>query len=420
MKTIQEPARDIPVTASFDVVVVGGGVAGVAAALAAARSGVSTLLVERYCALGGLATIGNVIIYLPLCDGCGHQVLGGITEELLHLSVADLRREIPDAGLHREPEAWRRKDSTVEERAAHRYETSFNPDAVILAYEKLLVDAGVSIWYDTRFCSVVREGNRITHLLLENKDGRTAVACGAVVDATGDADVCFLAGEKTESLDTNVVSGWYYTLRDGGDLRLHCLSDRFAADCGRDPAARGPFLRGDSAADVNTQILEGRNRLREDLAKCRAELASNDPNADLQPWHITTFPCFRMTRRLVAAHSVTVADDHRWFDDAVCLANDWRKPGPVWAVPYNTLYGVANANLSAVGRCMSVDTTAWDALRVIPVCGVTGEAAGVASAMAVKAGHGDLAKLDPKAVAAELLRRGNILDRSLVETPARG
>lgn len=415
MKTIREPARDIPVSASFDVAVVGGGVAGVAAALAAARSGVSVLLVERYCALGGLATIGNVIIYLPLCDGCGRQVLGGITEELLHLSVADLRREIPGAGLRREPEAWRRKDSTAEERTAHRFETSFNPDAVILAYEKLLADAGVAIWYDTRCCAVVRDGNRITHLLLENKDGRTAVACGTVVDASGDADVCFLAGEKTESLDTNVVSGWYYTLRDGGDLRLHCLSDRFAADCGRDPAARGPFLRGDTAAGVNTQMLEGRARLREELDRLRADLAREDPEADLQPWHIVTFPCFRMTRRLVAAHSVTAADDHRWFDDAVCLANDWRKPGPVWSVPYRALCGVANENLSAVGRCMSVDTTAWDALRVIPVCGVTGEAAGVASAMAVKAGHGRLSQLDPKAVASELVRRGNILDRRLVE-----
>ncbi len=404
---LSEPARSLPVVGAWDVIVVGGGIAGIAAALAAARSGVSVLLTERFCALGGLATIGNVTIYLPLCDGCGRQVLSGITEELLRLSVHDLKKERPESLFKDIPEAWRDPASTPEARAARRFETGFNPDAVILSYEKLLRDAGVQILYDTRFCATARADGAVTHLIFENKSGRFAAACKTVIDASGDADVCFQAGEQTESLDTNVVSGWYYTLTDGGALRMHCLSNTFSPDATRE-GADPPFFRGDDGWQVTEQMLAARDQLRAHLEKLRAE----NPEQDIQPFHITTFPCFRMTRRLVGACSITEADNHRWFDDAVCLANDWRRAGPVWSVPYRALLGVENNNLLVCGRCMSVDTSAWDALRVIPVCGVTGEAVGVAAAMAVRAGAAPAA-LDPHAIADELRNRGNLLSPEL-------
>ena len=337
---LSEPARSLPVVGAWDVIVVGGGIAGIAAALAAARSGVSVLLTERFCALGGLATIGNVTIYLPLCDGCGRQVLSGITEELLRLSVHDLKKERPEALFKDIPEAWRDPASTPEARAARRFETGFNPDAVILSYEKLLRDAGVQILYDTRFCATARADGAVSHLIFENKSGRFAAACKTVIDASGDADVCFQAGEQTESLDTNVVSGWYYTLTDGGDLRMHCLSSTFSPDATRE-GADPPFFRGDDGWQVTEQMLAARDQLRAHLEKLRTE----NPEQDIQPFHITTFPCFRMTRRLLGACSITEADNHRWFDDAVCLANDWRRAGPVWSVPYRALLGVENNNL---------------------------------------------------------------------------
>ncbi len=411
--SLLEPARSLPVTDAFDVVVVGGGIAGVAAALAAARSGVSTLLVERFCAFGGLATIGNVTIYLPICDGCGTQVLGGIAEELLRVSVQSLKKEIPEALFTGIPEAWQRADATREERSKHRFQVGFNPDAMILDYERLLLENGVSILYDTRFCSVARDNGGISHVILENKSGRFAVACKSVVDASGDADVCFQAGEKTESLDSNVASGWYYTLENGSRLRIHCLSNRFTENCSRD-GAEPPFFRGDDGREVTAQILASRQLLRNDLEKIRAE----NPDADLQPMHITTFPCFRMTRRLVGAFSIGEADNHRWFDDAVCLANDWRRAGPVWSVPYRALHGVVNNNLLVCGRCISVDTTAWDALRVIPVCAVTGEAVGVAAALSVKSGI-PAANVPARKIAEECRKRGNLLEPELVTAGAR-
>ena len=85
---IEEKAREIPLAGEYDVIVAGGGVAGIAAALAAARHGAKTLLLERTYLLGGLATAGLVTVYLPLCDGEGHQVSFGLAEELLRLSVS--------------------------------------------------------------------------------------------------------------------------------------------------------------------------------------------------------------------------------------------------------------------------------------------------------------------------------------------
>ena len=87
MKEIIERDRKLPVTASCDVLVAGGGIAGIAAAMAAARGGKKVMLLEREYALGGMATLGLVTIYLPLCDGEGNQVIYGIGEELLKLSI---------------------------------------------------------------------------------------------------------------------------------------------------------------------------------------------------------------------------------------------------------------------------------------------------------------------------------------------
>ena len=172
--SILEPQRAIPVIAETDVAIVGGGIAGVAAALAAARLGVRTCLIEKDIALGGLATLGNVIVYLPLCDGRGRQVIGGIGEELLRLSVRD--------GFHKIPACWE-PGGNPEQRRKTRFRVDFNPASFMLDIEELLLKHQVQIWYDTRFCDVVRKGGRVSALILENKSGRVAMNCRAVVDA---------------------------------------------------------------------------------------------------------------------------------------------------------------------------------------------------------------------------------------------
>jgi 2-polyprenyl-6-methoxyphenol hydroxylase-like FAD-dependent oxidoreductase len=404
---VKEPARKLPVCGAFDVVVVGGGIAGVAAALAAARSGVSVCLLEKLYALGGLATLGNIAVYLPLCDGRGRQVMGGLAEELLRLAVEGVR--IPDKAAHFEkiPACWQPGGDPAERRRT-RFRAAFNPSAFLLALEERILEAGVTLRFDTRFCAVRRARGRIAHLVVESKSGRQALAVGAVVDATGDADVCFAAGEPTEALDSNVLAAWFYSL-SGGRARLHALSRRYSPLALRD-GAEGPFFRGDTAEEVTGHLTASRALLRERLAALR----TLEPESDVQPFLVPTFPSLRMTRRLVGACSLQADDAHRWCEDAVALLGDWRRPGPVWALPYRAIRGVRNTNLVVAGRCLSAAPSVWDVTRAIPVCATSGEAAGLAAALAVREARGNLAALPFARLSATLAARGVPLAPGLV------
>ncbi len=122
-----------------------------------------------------------------------------------------------------------------------------------------------------------------------------------------------------------------------------------------------------------------------------------------------------MTRRLVGAATLTVADVHRWHEDAVGLTGDWRQAGPVYAIPWGALRGVRNRNLLAAGRCISADASVWDVTRVIPPCAVTGEAAGTGAALAARDTAGDLTRLPVATLQRRLVEQGGLLERALVE-----
>ena len=106
MNTIYESGRDIPIAGETDVLVIGGGLAGVAAAVAAARNGAKTLILEKSIALGGLATTGHVCVYLPIDDGAGSKIYGGMVEELMHVCHRYSYDDIP--------ECWKDGPWTVE------------------------------------------------------------------------------------------------------------------------------------------------------------------------------------------------------------------------------------------------------------------------------------------------------------------
>ena len=154
---ITEPERKTPVLKQYDTVVAGGGVAGISAALAAARNGSKVLLIEREFLLGGLATLGLVTIYLPLCDGLGNQVSFGIAEELLRLSVKHGFEGMPC------PE-WL-GSGTREERRKNRFQIQYNPYAFAIEAEQLLKRDGVDILYGTAICDVAVKNGKITHVI---------------------------------------------------------------------------------------------------------------------------------------------------------------------------------------------------------------------------------------------------------------
>ena len=213
MKIIKE-CNSVIVIKECRVLVAGGGVAGIAAALAAAREGVKVILVENSYILGGLATSGLVTYYLPICDGMGHQVSYGISEELIRLSAKCFPQTYPDAWLDRED---------LEMRKVQRFRVDYNPQMFALSVEKLLLDAGVEILYGTRICNVQMEDDKIRYVIIENKTGRTAIKTESVVDATGDADICKFAGEDTVLYQAgNILAAWYDYVSHG-ELKVRPL-----------------------------------------------------------------------------------------------------------------------------------------------------------------------------------------------------
>lgn len=364
---VLRPSQRVPVRGAFDVAVVGGGIAGVAAAVSAARAGAKVCLIEKEHALGGLATLGLVVYYLPLCDGRGRQVIGGLGEELLKASIKYGPGEVPLP--------WRRKKATRAERARQRYRLRFWPASFMLALDELIVRSGVKLFFDTRFCGVRRGGGRVESLFIENKDGPGAVRAKTVVDASGDADVCVAAGEVTVARTDNRRSGWYFAF-DRGEVKLIAQHDPLYGK----PRRGMPLFAGHVADSVTALDLAGRRMVLDHYLKMRGKR----DRRKVYPLVIPTFPEFRMTRRLRGAFELDEAHVHRPFEDAIGMSGDWRKAGPVYQIPLRCLAARRNDNLLVAGRCISTTDAAWDWARAIPTCAVTGEAAGAAAALAAR------------------------------------
>lgn len=171
----------------FDVIVVGGGIAGVAAAVASSRAGARTLLIEKSVNLGGLATMGLISLYEPLCDGEGKQMGYGIAEELIRLSTSygfdNLHPKWGGSG-HNKPKN-------------ERYTTRFSPGVFAAVLDDFVLKNGVEIMFDTLATYPVMEGTRCVGVVVENLNGREYYEAGAVVDATGNACVMDRAGVPT-------------------------------------------------------------------------------------------------------------------------------------------------------------------------------------------------------------------------------
>ncbi len=378
-----------------DVLVCGGGFGGVSAALAAAREGKKVILLEKEYILGGLGTAGLVTVYLPLCDGMGRQVSFGIAEELLKLSIS--------MGAEADyPKNWLDNIGERNEKTP-RYLVRYNASLCAILMEKLLLKEGVMILYGTYAVKTDMNGDRINAVIIENKSGRQAVRAKTYVDATGDSDIAHLAGVKTENFKQgNVLAAWYYFLNESGfGLKMLGASDIPDEQKSQEQKERDISVERFSGLDgeeISQMVQKSHAKTLEDIKEKRKTDKTTVPTS------IATIPQIRMTRKIVGEYVLDSSEQHKYFEDSIGMVSDWRKRGPVWEVPFGTLYSKEIKNLITAGRCTSVTEAMWDVMRVIPCCAVTGQAAGTAAALCE-----DFSQLDVSLLQQILTKNGVIL-----------
>ncbi len=380
----------------YDVIVVGGGPAGTAAAISAGRAGAKVLLIEKENCLGGMSTAGFVN---PLFD---HENKGGLLREVIN----ELKARNAWGGF------W--KESFIYE---YMKEIS----------ESMCLDAGVDILFDTRCCGAIMEGNRIKGVIAENIEGRTEYSAGAVIDCSGDACVCNDAGAKWLIGDENDGSCQAMTLmylmgglpgkyrNEDGLMMYDVLENAYKKqNLGNTSPYRMPFLipvpNSDfavlqlthmrnynplSARDRTKAVIEGRKQMLTTFEALR------DFDEDFRSSYlIASAPLLgiRESRRIVGEYTLTEEDlvNGIKFDDSVCEAtfvidihceNDTSqasKSVKPYDIPYRSLIPKGIEGLLAAGKTISGTHIAMASYRVTGNCWAMGEAAGSAAAYAVK------------------------------------
>jgi hypothetical protein len=355
----------------YDVLVCGGGIAGVAAALQAAREGQRTALLEKTILLGGLATAGLVWFYPPLYDGRGVKVTAGLPEELLHLCC----RYGPG-----------RTAATV---IGHDW-TMFSPASFITALDEALLEAGVDLWLDTLVCAPLLEGDRVRGVEAETKGGRIAFHAAVVIDATGDADLAHRAGAECVEAG-NLLTLWIVQAsmararraierRDGTLLtEMVMLGDELTD---REAWASSKTWSGLTAEGVTAFVRAGHQLLRGHYAAVHASGSTRDQF----PVTLPAIPQFRTTRRIVGRSLVAAGGYDQSRADSVGLVADCRAPERIWEIPYGALVPEKIGGLLVAGRCMATEEDPWEATRIITGVAVAGQAAGLAAAVAAARG----------------------------------
>ena len=377
--TVTEPARELPVAGEADVVVVGGGLAGVSAALAASRCGAKVILLEKSCILGGQATLGLVCIYLPIDDGAGHKIYGGQAEELLHVCIR--------YGYDDLPECWRSGPDTVEHPTG-RYRSTFNIPAAVCALDELMEDAGVEVVFDTAFCAPLMEDRRCRGVIVENKSGRSVYLGRMFVDATGDSDLLFRAGAPCET-QKSIVSHWAHEIDLEDPSLLKAIEEKSVLRAlplrwlGLRPDVDNsgssiPMYEGTTAEGVNGYIRTSR-RLARDFIKSHQRPGYAQMTLPLMPQ-------FRTTRRLIGLKELELNPGVSIESTIGCVISSLASPAAVYEFPYEGLIDARIPNILAAGRMVSASGRGWEIMRFIPACVLTGQAAGTAAAMAASAG----------------------------------
>lgn len=430
--------REIPVAGSFDVVVCGGGPAGFIAATAAARNGAKTALIEQYGFLGGMATAG-LVAPLSVFTYNGEKVIGGIPWEFCE------RLQEMGGGLIEKPLG----------------NVAFEPELYKLCCQRMVLEAGVTLFMHSCLCGCSCTDGHIDAVYIDNKNGTEALEAKVFIDCTGDADLAWMAGvpmQPSEGMPLQPMSTYFvlsgvdtstprmqvamHHNRQGVNCHCEEIRDELLAHRGEwgVPEFGGPWFcttlqpgvvtvnmtRTAGNAVDNRDFTRAECELREQAFRMAGVLKAHFPEfRDSYVSAVAVQAGVRETRRILGAHTITGEEYVSVFryPDSVSRSahpidihvahgpsqNVTFLKTPAY-VPYRALYAPGFGNLLVAGRCISADKTAFASLRVQATCMGTGQAAGIAAALASGPDRpADVDNIDIKQLIQRLLEIGCVL-----------
>lgn len=454
--------KSIPDETETDVAVIGGGPSGLCAAIAAARGGARVLLIEQNAFCGGMATAGMVAPFMTCYDSAGDKMLiRGLFEELVE-------RLIAVGGAIHPSKVYSKTAFTSYIDKGHIHVTPFKAESLKLVADEMLTEAGVKILYHTKFVDAETEGDRITRIIVDMKEGLASIRAKVFIDCSGDGDLAAAAGAEysvgnasgkmqpatmfftvggvdvarvdadiNENLDNfyrkdginyRSLHWWVAKAREAGDWPLDRVSiglfrgveeDEFSIN-----TSRIINIDGTSSESLTAGEIEGRKQV-DIIFKFLKKYVPGFESSRLilsgstlgirETRHIKGIRTLEVDSVLgcevpedsilLAANSVDV---HGKFGPK---SNEYITipAGKCYGIPYGTMIPPAFSNLAVAGRAISADCEAAGAIRVMPPCMGIGQAAGTAAAMAIGGGT-DLRQLDVAVLRDKLKANGVMLD----------
>jgi glycine/D-amino acid oxidase-like deaminating enzyme len=437
-RTITEPQRQTPVLMSTDIVVVGGGTTGPLAAISAGRQGKKVVLIERFGSLGGNLTLG-------LNTKPSGPLLGGLPLELWNLA-----RSVGAAGKDYTAAVRQVKSASSTSLGTMQIASPCDPEMMKILLARLCVEAGVQILFETTVSGPVMENGAVTGVIIESKAGRQAIAAKVVIDCSADADVAARAGVPfmmgaddghntmqpvtlffiMNRVDIPRLAEWALTRDDFGSKALPddpkdldygmwltgftALVHKFEAETGTKLERERITLKtANGVMYVNATRVKGVDifdpiqftdavlecyRQIEALARMLRDGVPGFEQATLG--QISPVLGVRETRHIAGEYTLTGPDviEGSHFDDSIGAdssaldihdpkgANTDFRSLPPYEIPYRCLVPKGVEQLLVAGRCISADHVAHGRVRNIPGCMTTGQAAGIAAAVAIDDG----------------------------------
>ena len=444
---IIEPVRHTKVCRETEVLVVGGGPGGVAAAVAAARNGADVTLVERYNHLGGMLTGGLVILIPHMSGGTIDQEVAGICQEIIDrcASIGGVRQTDRNLLGSDNPELLKKlrpyQDFTVAGKV--RMAAIVDPEAAKCVLNDMIEEAGIKMYLHSWSTNALVDGNKVEGAVFESKSGRQAILSKLTIDCTGDGDIFASAGAEFDGVvNHNLRSGSLAVVYRIGDVDfLKYSAFRFdqqkeykklmaeinevagfkllaLATHRDDQAWINNWIPGNDCLNVE-HLTAAEVLVRKSMRKVQKIMRERMPGFENSFIMDTASQIgTRGSRRLRGEYTVTIDDVRQGtvFEDTIAAIPRFTEnvsgTTPNRCIPYRALVPVKMENLLAAGRCFSSDVQANDVLNLIPFCVQMGEAAGTAAALSLKH-HVSPRQVNYKALQQRLIEQGNWLPKQL-------